>query len=244
MSRVFFHALCFPEPDYYLDVRSGTHAEQTARVMLALEPVVLREEPDLVVVVGDVNSTVAAALVAAKLRIPVAHVEAGLRSRDRAMPEELNRLLTDQLADLLFTTSRDADANLVAEAVPPDRIFFVGNTMIDTLDAYLSKARESSILSALGLAPSQYAVTTLHRPSNVDDDDDLGAAGQGSGPCGREIAGGLSCACPYARPFAASGTAGVARPGRWVGPDEMKVRLEEIEAREPEPPEAEKPVTA
>jgi len=173
MSRIFFHDLALPEPDYYLEVGSGTHAEQTARIMLALEPVVLAEQPDFLVVVGDVNSTVAAALVAAKLRIPVAHVEAGLRSRDRAMPEELNRLVTDQLADVLLTTSRDADANLIAEGVAAERIHFVGNTMIDTLEAYLPKAKESPILSTLGVTPSGYAVTTLHRPSNVDEQENL-----------------------------------------------------------------------
>jgi UDP-N-acetylglucosamine 2-epimerase (non-hydrolysing) len=173
MSHIFFHELGLPEPDRYLGVGSGTHAEQTAHIMLALEPVVLAEEPDMVVVVGDVNSTMAAALVAAKLNIPVAHVEAGLRSRDRSMPEELNRLVTDQLADLLLTTSRDADANLVAEGVAAERIHFVGNTMIDTLEAHLPKAMESSILRTLGLTPSGYAVTTLHRPSNVDEQKDL-----------------------------------------------------------------------
>ncbi|NLT35680.1 MAG: UDP-N-acetylglucosamine 2-epimerase (non-hydrolyzing) [Gaiellales bacterium] len=173
MSRVFFHDLRLPEPDYYLGVGSGTHAEQTARIMLALEPVVERERPDLVVVVGDVNSTLAAALVAAKLRVPVAHVEAGLRSRDRAMPEELNRLVTDQLADLLFTTSRDADANLAVEGIASDRIFLVGNTMIDTLDAHLPKALEGTVLDGFNLDHADYAVATLHRPSNVDDLGDL-----------------------------------------------------------------------
>jgi UDP-N-acetylglucosamine 2-epimerase (non-hydrolysing) len=173
MSRIFFHDLGLPEPDHYLEIGSGTHAEQTARVMLALEPVVLAEQPGLVVVVGDVNSTMAAALVAAKLCVPVAHVEAGLRSRDRTMPEELNRLVTDLLADLLLTTSRDADANLRAEGVPADRIYFVGNTMIDTMEAHLPKAKESLILRTLDLTPYGYAVTTLHRPSNVDEQEDL-----------------------------------------------------------------------
>jgi len=173
MSRVFFRELGLPEPDHYLEVGSGSHAMQTARVMLALEPVLLAEQPDLVVVVGDVNSTLAAALVAAKLCIPVAHVEAGLRSGDRTMPEELNRLLTDQLADLSFTTSKDAGANLAAEGIAPDRVFFVGNTMIDTLKAHLPEAMESSILTQLDLTPSGYAVATLHRPSNVDSQDNL-----------------------------------------------------------------------
>ena len=137
---MFFDDLGLPRPDYDLGVGSGTHAEQTAKVMLALEPVMVSEAPDLVVTVGDVNSTLAAALVAAKLQIPVAHVEAGLRSHDRTMPEELNRIVTDQLSDLLFTTSRDADENLVAEGIPRERIHFVGNTMIDTLQTHLARA--------------------------------------------------------------------------------------------------------
>jgi UDP-N-acetylglucosamine 2-epimerase (non-hydrolysing) len=173
MSEVFFRDLGLPRPDHYLGVGSGTHAEQTAKVMLTLEPVMESERPDLVMVVGDVNSTLAATLVASKLKVPVAHVEAGLRSRDRSMPEELNRLATDQLAELLFTSSRDADANLVVEGIPEDRIFFAGNTMIDTLDAHLGKARESEVVPSLGLTPGRYVVATLHRPSNVDDPDDL-----------------------------------------------------------------------
>jgi UDP-N-acetylglucosamine 2-epimerase (non-hydrolysing) len=169
MSHVFFDELALPRPDYNLGIGSGSHAQQTAGVMVALEPVLLDEAPDLVMTVGDVNSTMAAALVAAKLNIPVAHVEAGLRSRDRAMPEELNRLVTDQLSDLLFTTSRDADVNLTAEGIPPERIHFVGNTMIDTLETHLPRALESAALADLGLVPSGYAVVTLHRPSNVDE---------------------------------------------------------------------------
>ncbi len=173
MSRVFFDDLGLPRPDYDLGVGSGTHAEQTAKVMLALEPVIVSEAPDLVVTVGDVNSTLAAALVAAKLRIPVAHVEAGLRSRDRTMPEELNRIVTDQLSDLLFTTSRDADENLVAEGIPRERVHFVGNTMIDTLHTHLARALQGSTVADLGLAEGEYAVVTLHRPSNVDDEESL-----------------------------------------------------------------------
>ncbi|MBN1320235.1 MAG: UDP-N-acetylglucosamine 2-epimerase (non-hydrolyzing) [Thermoleophilia bacterium] len=173
MSRVFFDDLALPRPDHYLEVGSGSHAEQTARVMLALEPVLEKEAPDLVMTVGDVNSTLAAALVAAKLDIPVAHVEAGLRSRDRTMPEELNRLVVDQLSDLLFTTSRDADDNLAAEGIPAEKAHFVGNTMIDTLKRHLSRALESSILARLGLAPGGYAAVTLHRPSNVDEREGL-----------------------------------------------------------------------
>ena len=169
MSRVFFDDLGLPRPDYHLEIGSGSQTEQTARVMLALEPVLLKEAPDLVVTVGDVNSTLGAALVTAKLGLPLAHVEAGLRSRDRSMPEELNRLVTDQLSDLLFTTSRDADENLAAEGIPPERIHFVGNTMIDTLEAHLPRALASGVAADLGLSQHEYAVVTLHRPSNVDD---------------------------------------------------------------------------
>jgi UDP-N-acetylglucosamine 2-epimerase (non-hydrolysing) len=173
MSRVFFEELGLPRPDYDLAVGSGSHAEQTARVMLSLEPVLVEEAPDLVITVGDVNSTLAAAMVAAKLAFPVAHVEAGLRSRDRSMPEELNRILTDQLSDLLFTTSRDADANLATEGIALERIHFVGNTMIDSLEAHLPRALESKVMADMGLTPGQYAVVTFHRPSNVDDEKGL-----------------------------------------------------------------------
>jgi UDP-N-acetylglucosamine 2-epimerase (non-hydrolysing) len=173
MSHIFFDDLGLPRPDYDLEVGSGSHAEQTARVMIALEPVIKDTAPDLVVTVGDVNSTLAAALVAAKLNVPVAHVEAGLRSRDRTMPEELNRLVVDQLSDLLFTTSRDADQNLAAEGIPPERVHFVGNTMIDTLQHHLPRALNSTVLSEFGLSPSEYAVVTLHRPSNVDEREGL-----------------------------------------------------------------------
>lgn len=169
MSQVFFRDLGLRMPDHYLEVGSGSHAEMTARVMLALEPVLLEAQPDLVVVVGDVNSTLAAALVAAKLDVPLAHVESGLRSRDRSMPEELNRLVTDQLADLLFTTSRDADENLKAEGIPADRVFFVGNTMIDSLEQFRERALQTGVLGHLGLEPQSYGVVTLHRPSNVDE---------------------------------------------------------------------------
>jgi UDP-N-acetylglucosamine 2-epimerase (non-hydrolysing) len=164
MSDVFFRDLGIPVPDVHLGVGSGTHAEQTARVMVEFEKVCVREKPDLVVVVGDVNSTMACTIVAAKLLIPVAHVEAGLRSFDRAMPEEVNRLVTDALADLLFTTSRDADENLKREGVDPKKIHFVGNVMIDTLLKHRKKAAELKMDK-----PSQYALVTLHRPSNVDD---------------------------------------------------------------------------
>jgi UDP-N-acetylglucosamine 2-epimerase (non-hydrolysing) len=169
MSGVFFDELGLPEPDHYLEVGSGTHAEQTADVLRRLEPVLLAERPDLVMVVGDVNSTLAAALGAAKLQIPVAHVEAGLRSGDRSMPEELNRLLTDQLADLLFTTSSDADENLAREGVPSERVHLVGNTMIDTLERLRERALARDTLVRLGLDAHPYALVTLHRPTNVDD---------------------------------------------------------------------------
>jgi UDP-N-acetylglucosamine 2-epimerase (non-hydrolysing) len=173
MSRVFFDDLELPSPDRFLGVGSCSHAEQTARTMIAFEPVVQEWRPDCVAVVGDVNSTLACALVCAKLGVPVAHVEAGLRSRDRSMPEEINRLLTDQLADLLFTPSRDADANLLAEGVAPEKIHFVGNVMIDTLVRNLPRAVDRPILGDLAVSPGRYAVATLHRPANVDDGDDL-----------------------------------------------------------------------
>ncbi|MGE5224032.1 MAG: non-hydrolyzing UDP-N-acetylglucosamine 2-epimerase [Omnitrophica WOR_2 bacterium] len=168
MSRIFFEDLEIPEPDEYLEVGSGTHAEQTGRVMMAFEPVVVKHKPDWVFVVGDVNSTLACALVCAKLGVPVAHVEAGLRSGDRSMPEEINRLLTDQIASLLFTPSPDGDANLLREGVAPEKIHFAGNIMIDTLVKMLPKIRERSTLPSLGLQPKQYVLVTLHRPSNVD----------------------------------------------------------------------------
>src|SRR3989475_7554177 len=155
MSDVFFRDLGIPIPDVYLDVGSGTHAEQTARIMLEFEKVCFREKPDLVVVVGDVNSTMACAIVAAKLLIPVAHVEAGLRSCDRSMPEEINRLVTDALADLLLTPSADADENLRREGVPASKIRLVGNIMIDSLVANLAPARGSSGLKTLGVGAKQ-----------------------------------------------------------------------------------------
>ncbi len=169
MSQVFFEQLEMPAPDEFLNVGSGSHAAQTAAVMTAFEPALLKHRPDWVVVVGDVNSTVACALVAAKLGIQVAHVEAGLRSRDRSMPEEINRLLTDQISDALFTPSRDGDENLLREGVAPAQIHFVGNVMIDTLARMLPLARERPILSEAGLSARDHLLVTLHRPSNVDD---------------------------------------------------------------------------
>jgi UDP-N-acetylglucosamine 2-epimerase (non-hydrolysing) len=168
MSDSFFRDLQLPPPDVYLGVGSASHAAQTAAVMERFEPVLIKERPDWVIVVGDVNSTLACALVCAKLGIKVAHVEAGLRSRDRTMPEEINRVLTDQIADLLFTPSEDAGKNLRAEGIPAERIRFVGNIMIDSLLKHLPRAEESTIVTDLGLS-DEYAVLTLHRPSNVDD---------------------------------------------------------------------------
>lgn len=168
MSDAFFRDLDLPAPDLNLEVGSGTHAETTARVMLAFEPVIVRERPDWTLVVGDVNSTLACALVASKLGFRLAHVEAGLRSFDRRMPEEINRILTDQLSDLLLTPSADADANLLREGIDASRIVRVGNVMIDTLLAHLDRARHSTVLETLGLENSEYVVVTLHRPANVD----------------------------------------------------------------------------
>jgi UDP-N-acetylglucosamine 2-epimerase (non-hydrolysing) len=173
MSGAFFRDLGMPEPDIYLEARGGTHAEQTARVMMAFEGALPAEQPDWVVVVGDVNSTLACALVACKLGVRVAHVEAGLRSYDRTMPEEINRVLTDQISVLLFTPSPDADENLLREGVAPERIVRVGNVMIDTLYRQLERAERSSILNTLSLNPKDFAVLTLHRPSNVDDPDSM-----------------------------------------------------------------------
>jgi UDP-N-acetylglucosamine 2-epimerase (non-hydrolysing) len=167
MSDSFFHDLQLPQPDVYLGVGSASHAAQTAAVMERFEPVVINEAPDWVIVVGDVNSTLACALVCVKLGVKVAHVEAGLRSRDRTMPEEINRLLTDQIADLLFTPSVDAGENLRAEGIPDERIRFVGNVMIDSLLTHLPRAKQSTIRKDLQL--KEYAVITLHRPSNVDE---------------------------------------------------------------------------
>lgn len=173
LSRVFFDELEIPRPDVELGVGSASHAVQTARIMIAFEPVCVESKPDLVVVVGDVNSTVACALVAAKLRVPVAHVEAGLRSFDWSMPEEINRVVTDRLSDLLFTTERSANENLAREGFSPERVHFVGNVMIDTLLQHRDRARTRAAYARLGLAPRGYAVVTLHRPSNVDSPDAL-----------------------------------------------------------------------
>jgi UDP-N-acetylglucosamine 2-epimerase (non-hydrolysing) len=169
MSDVFFEQLGIPEPDANLEVGSGTHAQQTAEIMSRFEPVVLEKKPDLVLVYGDVNSTMAAAVVSSKLLIPVGHVEAGLRSFDRTMPEEINRLITDQLSDLLFTPSEDGDRNLSREGIHPDKIYRVGNVMIDSLVKLLPMALKCERNGFL----QGYALVTLHRPSNVDDGDVL-----------------------------------------------------------------------
>ncbi len=165
MSDAFFKDLELPEPDIHLEVGPGTHAVQTARVMERFEKVLFKEKPDLVLVVGDVNSTLACALVASKLHITVAHVEAGLRSFDRRMPEEINRVLTDHMSDFLFTTCEDANRNLAKEGIARDKVFLVGDVMIDTLLYYMKKD------SLRGSDEEEYAVVTLHRPSNVDDKD-------------------------------------------------------------------------
>jgi UDP-N-acetylglucosamine 2-epimerase (non-hydrolysing) len=168
MSDVFFTELDLPRPDRFLGVGSGSHAEQTARIMVEFEKVCIEERPNLVIVVGDVNSTMACAITAKKLCVPVAHVEAGLRSRDWKMPEEINRVVTDVISDLLFTPSRDADENLISEGVTRDRIHFVGNIMIDCLLRQLSKTDERA-LKRLGLEAGSYAMLTMHRPGNVDE---------------------------------------------------------------------------
>ena len=171
MSKVFFSELNLPQPDIYLGVGSGSHGEQTGKIMIEFEKVCIREKPDLVLVVGDVNSTLACSVVSAKLGILVAHVEAGLRSFDRAMPEEVNRIVTDSLSKFLFTTCVDADGNLKREGIPEEKIFFVGNVMIDTLLGLRDKAQQASQRKA---ERGKYALLTLHRPSNVDNQEVFG----------------------------------------------------------------------
>ena len=169
MSQLFFDELGIPQPDINLGVGSASHAAQTAEIMCKFEPVVLEQQPDLVVVVGDVNSTIACGLVAVKLGIKLAHVEAGLRSFDRSMPEEINRVLTDSISDLLFCTEPAAVKNLKNEGVDENKIFLVGNLMIDTLLKHRQRAKSSDILGRVGVEDKAYALLTLHRPSNVDD---------------------------------------------------------------------------
>jgi len=211
MSEAFFRDLGLPIPEIDLEVGSGTHAQQTALVMERLEPVLTAHLPDLLLVYGDVNSTVAAALVAAKLGIRIGHVEAGLRSGDRSMPEEINRIVTDRLADFLFAPSREAVDNLLTEGEPAEEIHFVGNVMIDSLAAALPAARALNVAAALGVAGRPYAVVTLHRPSNVDDPATL-----------RDLVGGLDGLaerCPVLFPMhprtreAFQGSSGVRRNG-------------------------------
>lgn len=174
MSDAILEDLRVPAPDFHLGVGSGTHAEQTGHVMIAYEKVCLKHRPDWIVVVGDVNSTAACAMVGAKLWIPVVHLEAGLRSGDRRMPEEINRLVTDAIADVLWTPSADADENLAAEGVPTSKIDLIGNIMIDSFEMLRDRIEASSARAELGLDAGEYALVTLHRPSNVDTEDVLG----------------------------------------------------------------------
>jgi len=173
MSDLFFRQLGIPQPDVNLGINGGSHAVQTAEIMKAFEPIVQAEKPAAVLVVGDVNSTIACGLVAVKLGVKLIHVEAGLRSGDRAMPEEINRLLTDAISDLLFCTERSGVENLAREGVPGEKVFLVGNVMIDTLLKNRDKAEASAILEELDLEAGKYAVLTLHRPSNVDNAETL-----------------------------------------------------------------------
>jgi UDP-N-acetylglucosamine 2-epimerase (non-hydrolysing) len=173
MSDAFFQDLGLPEPDYHLGVGSGSHAEQTAGVMVAYEKVLMETTPDWVIVVGDVNSTIACTLAAKKLCLRVAHLEAGLRSRDWAMPEEINRMVTDSIADVLWTPSQDGDENLLAEGVAPERISFVGNIMIDSYELLRGRIEQETTRDDFGLEAGTYGVVTLHRPSNVDHPDTL-----------------------------------------------------------------------
>jgi UDP-N-acetylglucosamine 2-epimerase (non-hydrolysing) len=173
MSDAFFRDLRMPEPAHHLEIGSGTHAEQTGRTMIAYEALCQRERPYAIVVVGDVNATAACAMVGAKLWIPVVHLEAGLRSRDRRMPEEINRLVTDAIADLLWTPSKDADANLIAEGVPAQKIDCIGNIMIDSFEMLREKIEAADTRRRLRLEGAPFAIVTLHRPSNVDDREKL-----------------------------------------------------------------------
>ncbi len=173
MSKLFFDDLQLPQPDVYLGVGSGSHAGQTAKVMVEFETLCLTEKPDMILVVGDVNSTLACSLVAAKLHIPVCHVEAGLRSFDRRMPEEINRIVTDSISDILFTSEPSGNINLEKEGVDPAKIVYVGNVMIDSLLFFKEKSTASPVLEQLEFTSGEYALVTLHRPSNVDQPDTL-----------------------------------------------------------------------
>lgn len=173
MSQVFFKDLGLPEPDIYLGIDSGSHAQQTAEIMIKMEPTILSEKPDLVMVVGDVNSTVAAALCSVKMKVPVAHVEAGYRSGDLSMPEEINRIIVDHISQILFVPTEDAADNLVREGIGQQRIFFTGNIMAETLIKSRERASERPILNELNLSPKYYALATVHRAENVDNVDRL-----------------------------------------------------------------------
>jgi UDP-N-acetylglucosamine 2-epimerase (non-hydrolysing) len=173
LSTIFFDELKIPRPDIDLNIGAGSHAEQTGRMMIELEKVFVQERPDFVLVVGDVNSTMAAAITAAKLGIRIVHVEAGLRSFDRSMPEEINRLVTDALSDVLFTSEPSGNDNLRREGIPEEKVYFVGNVMIDTLLAFRQQAEQSTLLETFALVPQGYAVLTMHRPSNVDHPEQL-----------------------------------------------------------------------
>jgi len=173
MSKIFFEDLLLPEPDIHLGVGSFSHAEQTARIMISFEEAVLAQKPDLVIVVGDVNSTLACSLVVSKIGIPLAHIEAGLRSFDRRMPEEINRILTDRLADYLFTPFEEANENLIKEGTNKENIYLVGNIMMDSLILKKDRINNSKILENLGVGDQNYALLTLHRPSNVDIEENL-----------------------------------------------------------------------
>lgn len=175
MSKIFFEDLELPKPDFYLGIGSGSHAEQTAKIMIEFEKILLIEKPDLVIVVGDVNSTIACSLTAVKLNIKVAHIEAGLRSFDRQMPEEINRILTDAISDYLFVTEKSGLENLKREGIDDSKIFFVGNVMIDSLIYFLPRTKNSNILSLLNVDNEKYVLATLHRPSNVDEKQQLKA---------------------------------------------------------------------
>lgn len=168
MSKIFFKDLKLPEPDFYLGVGSGSHAEQTARIMIEFEKILIKEKPDAIIVVGDVNSTIACSLVASKMNIKIAHIEAGLRSFDRTMPEEINRILTDSISDFLFVTEKSGLENLKREGVSDEKIFFTGNVMIDSLISFLPDTEKSNVLQELNLELQNYVLVTLHRPSNVD----------------------------------------------------------------------------
>lgn len=173
MSKIFFDDLELPKPDFYLGVGSGSHAKQTGTIMIEFEKVLLKENPDLIIVVGDVNSTIACSLTASKLHIPTVHVEAGLRSFDRKMPEEINRILTDTIAEYLFVSEKSGLINLKNEGISEDKVFFVGNIMIDSLIHFLPKTKTSKILESLKVKPQKFVLVTLHRPSNVDEKENL-----------------------------------------------------------------------